>query len=278
MLPNSNDLIYFLELYNVKNISRAAERLGITQPSLSVSLQRLESSLNLKLFSRSKSGIQPTKEAEILAKEVELLIDEWQRIGNKAKQAKNLVKGNIKIGCHASVALYAVFPWLQKLLKAHKDLEFSFIHDLSRKVAEQIISYKIDLGLVINPVQHPDLVITKLLTDEVNFRCAKKYDAQTLIYDPSLGQAQLLLQNIKKRQINFTRHITTSSLELVELLTSQGVGVGILPERVCKSELQVFDSKIKSVTDQLCLIYRYDLPGTNSFQAVIESIKTNFMS
>lgn len=276
MLPNSNDLMYFLELYNIKNVSRAAERLGITQPSLSVSLQRLESTLNIKLFSRSKSGLQATKEAEILAKDVEAFLEEWQRIGNKAKQVKNQIKGNIKIGCHSSVASYALTPWLKALSKKHQDLEFTFIHDLSRKILEQIVSYKVDLGLIINPIQHPDLVITKLINDEINLRCAKKFDTKTLIYDPSLMQTQQLLLSLKKHKISFARHITSSSLELIEQLTSEGIGVGILPRRLCKTNLNIYDKKIKAIQDQLCLVYRFDLPKTSSFETIIEHIKSEF--
>lgn len=274
MLPSANDLMYFLELYNIKNVSRAAERLGITQPSLSVSLQRLESTLNIKLFSRSKSGLQATKEAEILAKDVEAFLEEWQRIGNKAKQVKNQIKGNIKIGCHPSVASYALTPWLKTLSTKYQDLEFTFIHDLSRKILEQIISYKIDLGLIINPIQHPDLIIIKLINDDINLRCTKKFDPKTLIYDPSLMQTQQLLQSLKKHKISFERHITSSSLELIEQLTSEGIGVGILPGRLCKTNLNVYDKRTKAIQDQLCLVYRLDLPKTSLFEIVTEHIKS----
>ncbi len=279
MLPNPSDLKYFLELYNVKNISRAAERLGITQPSLSVSLQRLEELLKIKLFVRSKSGVHATREADVLAKDVEILLSDWQRIGDKAKGATLSVAGNIKVGCHPSVALYAVDLWVNPLLTKNKDLEITFVHDLSRKILEQVISFKIDIGLVINPVSHPDLVILKLIDDQITLRCSKKikFDKSTLVYDPALAQVQSLLQVLKKKKIEFKRHITTSSLELVEKLTSEGVGVGILPLKVCKIDLDIFDKNIKSIKDELCLIYRADLPKTKSFEVTLDEIKKAFI-
>lgn len=277
-LPSPADLKYFLEVYNVRNISRAAERLGITQPSLSLSLKRLEALLTVKLFARSKSGVEPTKEGDILAKDVEALLIEWSRIGDKAKDANQTVKGSVRIGCHASVALYAVKPWIKTLTTKYDELDVFFEHDLSRKILEQIVSFKLDVGLVINPVAHPDLVIKKLVSDEVTLRRSKNKGVQTstLIYDPALTQVQSLLGALKKKKITFERHLTTSNLEFVEHLTSLGVGVGVLPSRVCKSPTAVFEPSLKSFKDELCLVYRADLPKTKSFEVVIDEIKGSF--
>lgn len=277
-LPSPSDLSYFLEVYNARNISRAAERLGITQPSLSLSLKRLESLLTVKLFARSKSGMEPTKEGDILAKDVEALLVEWSRIGDKAKDANLTVKGSVRIGCHASVAMYAVKPWINSLTSKYGELDVFFSHDLSRKILEQVVSFKLDIGLVINPVSHPDLVIKTLTSDEVTLRCVKKkaVDKSTLIYDPALVQVQSLLGSLKKKKITFKRHLTSSNLEFVEHLTSLGAGVGVLPARVCKSKTEVFDASLKPFKDELCLVYRADLPKTKSFEVVLEEIKKSF--
>ena len=278
-LPNPADLHYFLEAYNIKNISRAAERLGITQPSLSLSLKRLESLLDVKLFARSKSGVEPTKEGDILAKDVEKLLNEWGRIGDKAKDANKTVKGSVRIGCHESVAMYAVKPWIKNLTKKYEELDVFFHHDLSRKVLEQVVSFKLDLGLVINPVPHPDLVVRKLINDKVTLRKAKgkAVNTSTIIYDPSLVQVQSLLVALKKKKHFFSRHITSPNLEFIEQMTNLGLGVGILPSRVCKSSMEVFDKSIKPFKDELCLVYRADLPKTKSFEVVLDEIKKAFV-
>ena len=279
MLPNPSDLKYFLELYKIKNISRAAESLGITQPSLSLSLKRLESALDIQLFIRSKSGVIPTKGADLLSKDVESLLDSWSRVAEKAKNSVEMIKGKIVVGCHPSVALYSVSPWLKSLAKDNNQLEVEFCHDLSRKLLEQIVSFKIDLGLIINPISHPDLVIKYLLTDEVTLRVAKgvNFDGSTIIYDPNLSQVQSILSRLKKRKIEIKRHITSTNLEFIEHLTSKGIGIGVLPSRVCKSPMKIYDSSIKPFKDQLALVYRADTPKTKSFQVVLDSIKKAFL-
>jgi DNA-binding transcriptional LysR family regulator len=68
---------------------------------------------------------------------------------------------------HPSVAQYSLSKFLPQLLEKFPGFEVNFIHDLSRKITEQVISRECDLALVINPVAPPDLIMHKLLTDDV---------------------------------------------------------------------------------------------------------------
>ena len=61
MTISPSDLTYFIEVAHTKNLSRAAERLGITQPSLTLAIQRIEHSLGTDVLIRSKKGVVLTK-------------------------------------------------------------------------------------------------------------------------------------------------------------------------------------------------------------------------
>ena len=281
MLPNANDINYFIELYKVKNISRASERLGVSQPSLSIALKRLEDKLEVKLFNRSKTGAVPTKEADLIYKDIEDLANQWNLLRNKAKAASQELKGHLRIGVHPSVALHTTPLWLKTFLHKNTGIEFSFVHDLSRKITEQIISFKVDLGFVINPTKHPDLVLKKLFKDEVTFRSSKKLKKENhtiAIYDPSMNQSQTLIRNASKKGIDFKQHIHSSSLELIENMVSNGVGVGILPKRVCKSDYLTPFKGVKPFQDELYLAYRADIYKNKAFDELLEHIKENFQS
>ena len=64
MLPNASDIQSFLEVTKTKNISRAAERLGLTQPALSQSIKRLENAFGQQFFIRGKGGVKLTRAFE----------------------------------------------------------------------------------------------------------------------------------------------------------------------------------------------------------------------
>ncbi len=285
MLPNPAEIQYFLEVANTLNISRAAERLGITQPTLSLAVQRLEHSLGAPLLLRGKTGVRLTKAGARFAQQAKALIDQWERVRAEALSEESEVKGLVTIGCHASVALYSVGGFAGKLLIDHPELEVMFQHDLSRKLTERVISFELDCALVINPVSHPDLRIVPLITDEVTFyRGPGAMAKDVLICDPDLLQTQALISKVKKAGLGeewqFRRVIHSSSLEVVAKLASIGAGVGILPSRVAKREpsykLKPIASKAPIFEDKLCLIYRPDAQRSLAFKTVVKAIEASF--
>src|SRR6187399_1079372 len=108
MLPSSSEIKYFLEVSTALNISRAAERLGISQPSLSLAIRRLEDTIGTDLLVRSKSGVKLTKAGERFALQARSLIEEWDKLKGSIHESEEKVSGRFIIGCHASVALYSL--------------------------------------------------------------------------------------------------------------------------------------------------------------------------
>ncbi len=193
----------------------------------------------------------------------------------QAKSSQTEVKGQYSLGCHASVGIYALKKPLKQLYTDHPGIEVQLIHGLSRVICEGVISGKIDFGLVVNPIKHPELVIHKFAKDEVAFWKANNSLDDVLIYNPSLLQAESLLKVLAK-QNRFKRTITSDNLEVISTLCASGLGVGILPSRVA----QAFSSDLKKLRgfpvyqDLICFIYRADLTRTASAKCIIEGFKS----
>jgi len=288
MFSSSKDITYFLEVVNTMNFSRAAERLGIAQPSLSLAIQRVEKSLGTKVFLRSKTGVSITKAGEQLLIHSKKLLQAWEDLRNKAIAAEAEPQGTCTIGMHAAVSLYTSGNFIPELLATYPKLNIKLVHDLSRKIVEQIISANIDIGLVINPIKHPDLIIKKLCTDVVtlwNSNTPNKYNQDitsgnaVLICDPELSQSQHILKHMKKSNIRFNRIISTNNLELIAELTIKGAGIGILPSRLAKfispTKLQKIE-KAPSYTDELCLVYRLESKNIKTTQVIKDQVKKIF--
>jgi DNA-binding transcriptional LysR family regulator len=263
MLPNPHDLKYFLEVSNSLNISRAAERLGITQPSLSLSIKRLEEDIGTALLIRTKTGVRLTKSGTVLVKNIQSLLIDWENLKKETGRMDQDISGRFTIGTHATVALYSLPVVLNKLLKDFPDLEIKLHHDLSRKVTEEVINFKIDYGIVMNPIQHPDLIIKEICKDEVSLYISSSgsQHLDTLIYDENLLQSQDILKKLNKLKNSFKKTLTSTNLEVVAALTSAGAGIGILPSRIRTNlfkDLEKFEGTWPSFSDTLSLIYRAD--------------------
>lgn len=276
MLPAAQDLTYFLEVAKTLNFSRAAERLGVTQPSLSVAIQRLEHDLGVKLFIRSKRGVQLTDSGLRMSGRVQELIESWGKVRSEAKEMVEEVAGHFVIGCHTAVARYTLPLWLPTLLKQNPNLTFEFRHDLSRKITEQVISFQIDFGLVVNPTPHPDLVIKEILKDEVSLWVHDDgpVNEDILIYDPSMLQSQSIVGKLKS--FGDFRHLHTPSLEVSLALTESRTGIAILPGRVAnmaKEKLKPYNKKSPIFYDRICLVYRSDQPKTKARREIAAFIE-----
>lgn len=283
LLPSAQELEYFIEVARCLNLSRAASRLGISQPSLSVAIQKLERSLGSQLFVRLKTGVQLTSSGQNLLTRASVLLDEWKATVASVRETTTEVSGTIRLGCHPSVAAYTFGKFVPSLLKDYPQLTFHFLHDLSRHICDLVIHFKCDMGLVINPIRHPELVIQPLLTDRVRFWVSSRLSgtslqnaSRTIICDPSLAQSQFLLKALSHQQSY--RVVTSGHLETICELTAAGVGMGILPSRVAgraAKDLKPVSTIKVFFEDELCLVYRKDMNQSQARKIVIDSIKKN---
>lgn len=286
MMPNAADLSYFVEVASTSNLSRAAERLGISQPSLTLAIQRLEHSIGTSLLIRSKKGVALTQSGKQLLLHSRELLHRWDHVRGRALASVREVQGSYTIGCHASVALYSLPKLLPQLIEENPQLEITLTHDLSRRISERVIRMDVDVGVVVNPVKHPDLVIRKLCQDEVTFWVGKgdrkvqnfRSGESVLICDPDLLQTQDLIKKLKRRGIQYNRVLASSSLEVITELVASGAGIGIIPGRVAGRA----SGKLRPIPqapvfqDEICLLYRVENKGIRSIQVIADHLSRVF--
>ncbi len=264
MLATSTEIEYFVEVYQTGHVSKAAIRIGVTQPTLSFSLQKLEEKLGTKLFHRTKQGVVPTEHGTLFYRKALHLLDCWGEVQKGIQHSNSEICGRFKIGCHQSVGAYTLPKFLAQLHKHAPGIEIELVHDFSRKITEGVVSFKIDLGYVVNPTRHPDLVLKKIGDDRVLFW--KKRGAgqlpEKIFADRNLPQMQDLLGKAHLKEFKSWKLISTPSLELIRTLTLSGQGIGILPERVAKADgadLVPYDSRLPTYEDRIFLAYRKDV-------------------
>ena len=282
MYPNLSDLKYFIVVAETGNLSRAAEKLGVTQPSLSVAMKRVESSLGVELLIRSKSGVYPTKAGDQFLKRSRQLLNSWETLKSTLNEEEETPSGQYSLGCHPSVGMYTLPFFMPELNDRFPKLDIRLSHDHSRKITEKVISFDLDIGIVVNPVKHPDLVINELCVDVVYFWKKKgmkpSADAmKTLICDPDLAQSQKMTGSLKKNEIVFEKYLHSNNLELVSRMTAAGLGVGVIPSRVAmmqdKGRIEKIDSW-PTYKDKVCLVYRHEMRQTQAFKTLIDVIKS----
>lgn len=273
---NPDDLRYFIELAKTQHVTRASERLGISQPALSHCINRLEEEMGCELFIRSKKGITLNSNGKKLFQASENLLREWQGLKQSITDENTLPNGIVHVGCHTAVAQYTLPKFLDQFLNKNQGIEIKLNHGLSRHLTEAVITQTLDAAIVVNPVENLDLVIKPLCTDEVTLWKAKTCtNPDVLIIEPQLLQSRDILKKLEKKGIHFKRHIESSSLEVIANLIVHGAGFGIAPTRVMQTFSEKNIDRIKDapvVKDQICLIFRPEFKKLKRGQVFIDAV------
>lgn len=280
MLVSPAELHYFNELCFTLNFSRASERLGISQPSLSQAIKRLELFIGTPLFIRIKTGVKLTKAGCQLHKHTNELITLWERVKSESLASCHEVQGSLTIGCHPTVARHILPTLLPDFVAQYPHLEISLVHDLSRKIVEGVINMAVDVGIVVNPVRHPGIVLKKLYNDEVGFWQADTYHwsfekGGTIICDPELMQTQQVLSMLREQGRSNYRLLTSSNLDVIASLVACGTGIGILPSSVVKIVTPALKPVLDmpSYQDEIYLAYRPEQRDIMALKILIKAIK-----
>lgn len=145
-------LNYFLTVAREQNISRAAEILHITQPTLSRQLMDLEKELGKILFIRGKRKITLTDEGMLLRKRAEEIINLIKKTEKEISFSNDIVGGDIFIGAGESEAIKIIADIIKKLQKKYPDIHYHISSDDAIDVIENLDKGLIDFGILFGDI------------------------------------------------------------------------------------------------------------------------------
>ncbi|MFR5875112.1 MAG: LysR family transcriptional regulator [Eubacterium sp.] len=148
-------LRYFLEIAREENMSRAAERLHVSQPTLSRTIKDLEEELGKQLFTRSNYSIHLTDEGILLRKRAEDLIEMADKITDEFSFLGDTVGGDIYIGCAESYLVKYLAKAVKNLNEVYPLIRFHITSGDTEQVEEKLRKGLYDFAFIVEP---PDLL------------------------------------------------------------------------------------------------------------------------
>ncbi|MGZ5279216.1 MAG: LysR family transcriptional regulator [Pseudobdellovibrionaceae bacterium] len=207
-----------------KNISKAAEFIGITQPQLSKAMAALESRMGETLLLRRSRGVELTSSGEALMEQIQSISHFFSEASDSESRFQRA-----RIGFHHTIAMQ-VYPRIihQMHLKDAKfkvETQFGTSLEITRLVAD----LQMDFGFVINPQKNPDIVAKKLESDTVGIFSQGKAPANgVLYYHPSM----IYIHRVLKKADSFTKIPLADYEVIAETVRSQSNALGVLPKAV----------------------------------------------
>lgn len=154
---NIQQLEYIIAVDNHRHFSKAAEASFVTQPTLSMMIQKLEEELGVKIFDRGQLPVQPTAIGAQIINQARIIVSQVKQIKDIVQEQKGIVQGSLRIGIIPTISPYL----LPKLIRTHNqegyDIELIIEEASTEQIIEKLITDTIDVGIMATPVDHERL-------------------------------------------------------------------------------------------------------------------------
>ncbi len=162
-----HQLKIFVEVARQKNFSRAAEKIFLTQPTVSTHIKTLETEIGAPLLDRSQRDLQLTSAGKVLFQYAQQLLSIKEKALFAIKQDYQIIKGHLEIAASSVPGTYILPKLMQGFLENHPEVTFAVMLRDTRQVYESIKDYTYDLGFVGEPSPFCELKQIKLSKDEL---------------------------------------------------------------------------------------------------------------
>jgi len=160
------DLEYVLALADTGRFSAAAQRCGVTQPTLSMQIAKLEDELGLELFERSHRGAAPTAAGRRIIEQAGVVLDEVHRLRKMAGREPVDLDGPFHLGVIPTIGPYLLPHILPVLQARHPRLELYLREEITDRLLERIRNASIDAAILSLPLDAPLLEIETVYEED----------------------------------------------------------------------------------------------------------------
>lgn len=252
----------FVAVYQEESITRAAERLGMTQPATSLAVKELEEHYHTKLFERSGRGIRVTAAGKQFYTSAARLLSLYNEMDQEMKNWNT--SGKLRIGSSISIGSCIMPQLISQFNKHYPELEVYVKVDSSDVIEQNVLENRLDFALIEGSVHSSKLKSQVFLDDELIPICsrfhplagAEEVELQQLkgehflLREPNSGTRQLADSSFALKNFHIEPIWESTSTAALINAVSIGLGISILPKRMLEKQLrmhQIFSFTIKDM-------------------------------
>ena len=238
-------LEYIVALDTYRRFSLAAAKCFITQPTLSMQIQKLEVELGLKIFDRTKQPVIPTEIGTALIAQARITLHEAQTIKQIINDQKDTLVGELRIGIIPTLAPYLLPPIYKTMRAKYPKLNLVIKELITEDVIHELKNNRLDCGIVVTPLKDPSIKEDVLFYEELflyvskkNALSAKKYvlaheidpNQLWLLEEGHCFRSQVLNLCELRKSSDFHFKYETGNIETLKRMVDKSDGLTILPE------------------------------------------------
>jgi LysR family hydrogen peroxide-inducible transcriptional activator len=286
-----NELKYLVAVAQERNFGRAAAKCFISQPALSVAIQKLEEELGTQVFERGKNEVTITPVGERIVEQAQRVLEEAARVREIAQAGRNQLVGTLRLGVIYTVAPYLLPDLIPALHDRAPQMPLDIEENLTENLEAALKAGRIDAAIVALPFA-PSGVITEFLYEEpfqVVVHSTHKWASRKSVRPDELSGEHTILLDVGHcfrdqvlescPELNRAgAHVPrTNSLETIRNMVASGLGISVLPRDALTpryhSRMVVPVPFAKPVpTRRVAVAYRRSFPRPAAITAIREAV------
>ncbi|MEM1077484.1 MAG: hydrogen peroxide-inducible genes activator [Pseudomonadota bacterium] len=250
--PTLKQLQFLLAIDETAHFRRAAERVGVTQPSLSAQIQNLELALGVALVERGRGGVRLTQVGREVVTRARGILDDVQSLVDFASAARDGVVGTIRLGAKATLGPYLLPHVVGALHARHPDLRIYIREDAPRVLEQDLARGEHDVILTQLPVTGADYTTARLFREPLmlalpadhhlisrdNLRPEDLAGEQVLSLSPAYHLHDQITAICQQTGALLARDYEGTSLDALRQMVGMGMGITFLPALYVSSEIE----------------------------------------
>lgn len=260
---NLKRLEYFCQLAALGNFTRAAHKVGIAQPALTVAIQKLEQEVGLKLINRADKNSLLTAEGDVLYKLATQLLSQAKQVELELEELKDLERGTIRFGVSAMMGSYYFPKILTEFKQKYPKIKIHLVDQGTAALERMLLNSELDLALIRGDLENPQLRYTQLINEEIvagmdrshllatekTISLAQFCQQPLVLFHEGYFLREVVSQYSKKHQLPLDVRMETNLIELQKSLVRNQVGITTCLSRILENEQQMtstpFEPKIE---------------------------------
>jgi DNA-binding transcriptional LysR family regulator len=287
---DADQLRAFVAVARARRFTRAARRLGTTQPSLSRRVQQLERTVGAKLVVRTPAGVVLTSAGERFLGHAERALASIDAGRTAIEELSGEPRGMVALGSQPTISAYVLPSLLARFVSRYPEVVLRLREGLADAIEERLASGELDLAIMNLPVRRLDLAAQKLWQEDyllvvpAAHRLAatdralalSEVATEPLVVATGAQSTQALFAACEERGVPPRVVVDADNLEAVRRMVERGLGVALLPRTMAEAtdarRVRAIEISRGGVRRQVALVHRGEAYLTSAARALRATI------
>ncbi len=269
------ELKTFIAVVELNNFTKAGEKIGLSQPTVSMHIKNLESYFQTPLVQRSlkQKKIYITDQGKTLYEKSKEIVTILEETKEELLGYENEIKGTLNIGCSFTLGEYFILPFLAEFREKYKDIILNITIENTSHICEKVERYELDLGLVEGTVNGSKFFSENFYEDKMILATSSKNDISRQSFSSTIfkNQTWIARENGSGTREYFDRFLLENNIipnniivlgsnYAIKETVKNNLGITFISDLVVKEELKNQTIKAVDIEQDYNRVFSYIYP------------------